>query len=274
MEDDPLQPIRQDYPGIWGKLIKDWQNHSQGDAFWLTYAANYLLNTAGVRWAIDPYSLFTRIDGRSQPDFLNDLKGLQLVVLTHAHSDHLDFNIIHALQNEPINWVVPDFMLEKVIDNSLLNKNQIIIPQVNEVLRIGELSLLPFKGLHIHGEHGVPSMGYLAEFDHKRWLFPGDTRTYEFSLLPEFGELDGVVAHLWLGKGEALESRPSKLKEFSDFFSKFNTNQLIITHLYEYGRELSERWDLHHFKLVKSSLQSKLPGMKIIAGLMGEQIDM
>jgi hypothetical protein len=24
--------------------------------------------------------------------------------------------------------------------------------------------LTPFDGLHIHGEHGVPAMGYLAEF--------------------------------------------------------------------------------------------------------------
>ncbi len=117
-------------------------------------------------------------------------------------------------------------------------------------------------------------MGYLAEFNHKRWLFPGDTRTFDFSQLPAFGDLDGVVAHLWLGKGEALVERPPKLQEFCDFFSQFKTNHLIITHLYEYGRDLSERWDLHHFKMVKSNLQRLSPEMKIIAGLMGEQFEL
>ena len=60
--------------------------------------------------------------------------------------------------------------------------------------------LTPFDGLHIHGEHGVPAMGYLAEFSKKRWLFPGDTREFDFSKLPDFGELDDVIGHLWLGK--------------------------------------------------------------------------
>ena len=117
-------------------------------------------------------------------------------------------------------------------------------------------------------------MGFLAEFNQKRWLFPGDTRTYEFSRLPEFGELDGVVAHLWLGKGEALKSMPSKLESFCNFFSQFNTKQLIITHLFEYGRDFNDRWGLHHYKMAKSRLLSKTPVMKIAAGLIGEQIEL
>lgn len=274
MKIEPLQQKRNEYPRIWGKLIKEWQSDRYGDAFWLTYSANYLLNTAGVRWAIDPYSLFTRIGGGRQPDFLKDLKGLQLVVLTHAHADHLDLNIIQALSNEPITWVIPEFMLEIVMGKTAIAEHRIAIPQVNKMLRIGNLSLMPFEGLHFHGEHGIPSMGYLVEFNHKRWLFPGDTRTYEFSQLPTFGELDGVVAHLWLGKGEALEVKPSKIDSFCEFFSQFKTDQLIITHLYEYGRDLNDLWDLHHFKLVKSKLQSKTPWLKIIAVQMGEHIEL
>ena len=125
-----------------------------------------------------------------------------------------------------------------------------------------------------HGEHGIPAMGYLAEFSNKRWLFPGDTRTYDFSKLPDFGELDGVVGHLWLGKAEALVQRPSKLDGFCHFFAKFKTKQLVITHLFEYGREPNELWDLHHFQLVKSHLNHNKPELKICASLMGEQIDM
>jgi len=56
-------------------------------------------------------------------------------------------------------------------------------------------------------------MGYLAEFGTKRWLFPGDTRSYNFEKLPDFGKLDGVIAHVWLGKTEAMQANPSLITE-------------------------------------------------------------
>lgn len=261
------------YPMLWNRMISEWKS-SQKDTFWLTYSANYLLNTAGVKWAIDPYSLLTRVGGGEQPAFSDDLNALQLVVLTHSHSDHLDFNLIAALKNFPIRWIIPDFMLPKINAVVDLPSERIIVPQPGNTLRIDNLTLTSFNGLHVHGEHGIPAMGYLAEFSNKRWLFPGDTRTYDFSKLPDFGELDGVVGHLWLGKAEALEQRPSKLDGFCHFFAKFKTKQLVITHLFEYGREPNELWDLHHFQLVKSHLRHNKPELKICASLMGEQIDM
>ena len=93
----------ENYPEIWDRIISEWKS-SQKDCFWLTYSANYLLNTAGVKWAIDPYSLFTRVGGGEQPAFSDDLTALQLVVLTHSHSDHLDLNLIAAIQDLPIHW--------------------------------------------------------------------------------------------------------------------------------------------------------------------------
>lgn len=262
-----------DYPILWRKVIQEWQSEKIKDSMWLTYSANYLLNTRGFKWAIDPYSLFTRIGGGKQPDFVFDLKDLQLIVLTHAHSDHLDLNLITALSGLPIQWVIPEFMLENVVKTASLAREKIIIPEPGKPLRIGDLSLIPFDGLHIHGEQGVPSMGYLAEFTNKRWLFPGDIRTYDFPKLPEFGELDGVMGHLWLGKGEALESRPSKLDSFCDFFSQFRTRQLILTHLREFGREKNEMWDLRHFQLVKKLIHDRNPALKVGAKLMGDRID-
>ncbi len=274
--DDPAYQRKkaiEQYPKLWDRVISEWKS-SQEDCFWLTYSANYLLHSAGVKWAIDPYSLFTRVGGGEQPAFSDDLSPLQLVVLTHSHSDHVDLNLIAAIKDLPIHWVIPEFLLAKINAVVDLPPERIIVPMPGITLRIDNLILTPFEGLHIHGEHGVPAMGYLAEFSNKRWLFPGDTRTYDFSKLPEFGELDGVVGHLWLGKAEALEKRPSQLESFYHFFSQFKTKQLIITHLFEYGREPNELWDLHHFQWVKSRLHHNKPEMKICACLMGEHIDM
>lgn len=268
-----LKKAIEQYPKLWDRLISEWKSN-KNDRLWLTYSANYLLYTAGVKWAIDPFSLFTRVGGGEQPAFSDDLNELQLVVLTHNHSDHLDLNLIAALKNLPIRWVIPEFMFAKINAVVDLPTERILVPQPGITLRIDNLVLTPFEGLHIHGENGVPAMGYLAEFSNKRWLFPGDTRNYDFSKLPDFGELDGVVGHLWLGKAEALENRPSKLDSFCHFFSQFNTKQLVLTHLLEYGRESNELWDLHHFQLVKSHLNHNKPELKIYAGLMGERIDM
>jgi hypothetical protein len=264
----------QEYPTLWGKFIQEWKSDLNKDSLWLTYSANYLLSTGRIKWAIDPYSLFTRIEGGIQPDFSHDLKDIQLVVLTHAHSDHLDLTLISALSQLPIQWIIPDFMLEKMIKIVPLARERIIIPEPGITIQIGDLSIFPFDGLHIHGELGVPSMGYLAEFTNKRWLFPGDIRTYDFSNLPAFGELDGVVGHIWLGKGEAMESRPSKLDSFCDFFSQFRTRQLIFTHLREYGREKNEMWDLYHFQLIKKQFHHRFPELKVSARLMGDRIDL
>jgi hypothetical protein len=263
----------EDYPKNWNRMISEWR-YSQENRFWLTYSANYLLNSAGKKWAIDPYSLFTRIGGGAQPDFSEDLLSLQLVVLTHSHSDHLDLHLIAGLRDFPLQWVIPEFMLAKIKAVVDLPSDRIIIPQPQKPLRIDNLTLTPFEGLHIHGEHGVPAMGYLAEFSEKRWLFPGDTRLYDFSKLPEFGELDGVVSHLWLGKGEALESKPSKLEGFCNFFSQFTTKQLIITHLHEYGRDMNELWDLHHFQLVRTHIHAIKPELSVTAALIGECVDL
>lgn len=256
------------YPMLWNRMISEWKS-SQKDCFWLPYSANYLLNTAGVRWAIDPYSLFTRVGGGEQPAFYDDLNPLQLVVLTHSHSDHLDLNLISALKNFPIRWIIPEFMLAKIKAVVDLPSERIVVPQSGNALRIDNLTLTSFEGLHVHGENGVPAMGYLAEFSDKRWLFPGDTRTYDFSKLPDFGELDGVVGHLWLGKAEALEKRPSKLDSFCHFFAKFKTKQLVITHLFEYGREPNELWDLHHFQMARIRIHELRPELSINAALMG-----
>jgi len=263
----------EEYPKKWDLLVRDWAS-DQGDKLWLTYAANYLLNTDGVKWAIDPYSLFTRIGGGAQPDFAKDLQYLQLIILTHVHADHLDLNLISALSQLPVQWVIPEFMVEKIMHAANLSAEKIIIPRAHLPLRIANLTITPFDGLHMHGESGVPAMGYLAEFSQKRWLFPGDTRRYDFSLLPDFGELDGVIAHLWLGKAAAREEQPPQLIGFCSFFSQFKTKKLVVTHLRELGREFNDFWDFHHFQLVRTRLRKLKPELQITAALTGECIDL
>ncbi|MDO9087035.1 MAG: MBL fold metallo-hydrolase [Anaerolineaceae bacterium] len=261
----------QEYPQKWKRLIQAWSD-CQNNCLWLTYSANYLLHSSGVKWAIDPYSLFTRVGIGEQPDFANDFKPLQLIVLTHAHSDHLDLHLISSIAHLPIRWVIPEFMVNRILEVVNLDINKIIVPKIGEVLDFGNLQLTAFEGLHIRGENGVPAMGYLAEFDNKRWLFPGDTRSFNFDQLPAFGKLNGVLAHLWLGKASALENSPPLLDEFCHFFSCFHMEQMIITHLREFGRQPEDIWDMHHYQLMRSHFLQVAPKVKVKAAMIGESI--
>ena len=95
------------YPRLWRDLVSTWGSDRPGDTAWLMYSANYLLRTAGVRWAIDPVRLEHRLPGAPSVDYTGGLSALSFVVLTHRHSDHLDIPLIRSLAHLPIAWVVP-----------------------------------------------------------------------------------------------------------------------------------------------------------------------
>ena len=57
------------YPAIWDRIIAEWKSTDTGDHAWLTHSANYLLNTAGVRWALDPLALPARLPGMTSPNY-------------------------------------------------------------------------------------------------------------------------------------------------------------------------------------------------------------
>jgi phosphoribosyl 1,2-cyclic phosphodiesterase len=268
-----------DYPHQWSHMIEMWRENSDEDCAFLTYSANYLFRTGGVRWAIDPLTLRRRVPTAKQVDIARDLSDLEFVILTHQHADHIDDALIHDLRNTPIRWVVPKPILSKVLQFGLLEKN-IIIPVDLKPISLGGVSIVPFEGLHwqkIHRDeiveiHGVPSTSYMVEFQGKRWLFPGDVRDYDVDALPGFGILDGVFAHLWLGRRCALMEPPPLVNAFRTFFSSLKPKRIVITHLEELGRNALDYWDDSHYQLVRSRIQQMTPGINISAAYMGDKV--
>lgn len=266
-----LEAAKLAYPGLWKTFTSEWREETSVDSIWLTYSANYLLHTAGVKWAIDPFSLSTRVPGVHQPDFASDLDKLSLVVLTHEHNDHLDLNLVRAVRDIPITWIIPGYLQGRVLAAVDLPRERIITPVNGCPIQYQDLTLTPFKALHIHGKHGVPETGYLAEFNGKRWLFLGDTRTYDSTALPDFGILDGVFAHLWLGKASALETPPPMIEEFCRFFFGFAARRLVVTHMYEYGRDEYDLWTLEHYRQVNDCFNRKY-NLSTEKAVMGEHV--
>lgn len=264
------------YPSIWQMIIEDWSQPSGEDCAWLTYSANYLLRTNGIRWAVDPFQLKARMPSAPEVDVSNSLQQLSFVLLTHIHADHFDAGLIKALSGSPIRWVVPEFLLPEVTALGVPDHSITLAAPGDEIVIDGS-RILPFDGQHFHtGKkgviHGVPEMGYLVEQNGKRWLFPGDTRTFDRSRIPQGGPVDAVFAHLWLGRNRALEGQPPLLEEFCQYFSAIDSRRIVITHLHEVGRDARDYWERRHFQLVQERLAQIRPDIEVSFALTGDSV--
>jgi phosphoribosyl 1,2-cyclic phosphodiesterase len=269
------------YPQMMTDLIAEWRSPGKQDKVWLMYSANYLFRTGNVRWAMDPLTLSCRVPEASAVDLVQDFAALDFVVLTHRHADHLDFNLLKSLRHLPIRWVIPDYILPQVQSEAGLPAEQIITPQPLQPIEIHDIRLLPFVGLHWEAapsengpQHGVPEMGYLVEFNDKHWLFPGDTRDFKTELLPSFGPVDGLFAHLWLGRGCALMEKPPLVDAFCQFCLALQPKQVYLTHLEELGRDAEDYWDEGHSVQVMSHCKQSAPQVSVSAVYMGQGVNL
>jgi L-ascorbate metabolism protein UlaG (beta-lactamase superfamily) len=165
-----------------------------------------------------------------------------------------------------------------------LPEDRLIVPRALETLEIDGFHITPFDGLHwelisaggknasLPEARGVPATGYLVEYQGKRWLFPGDTRTYDTSQLPAFGPVDILFAHVWLGRGMANQPCPPLCDDFCRFCLALQPRRIVLTHLDEWGREALDLWDLDHARLIISTLKAQSPDLVVQAARFGDEI--
>jgi L-ascorbate metabolism protein UlaG (beta-lactamase superfamily) len=265
------------FPSSWSQMIDEWRQPGVEDRAWLMYSANYLFRTNNVHWAMDPLRLKHRLPQAAEADFARDLDQLSFVLLTHQHADHLDLDLIRELSHLPLVWVVPEFVLQLIKDKTDISLKQVIVPGPLQSFEIQGIQITPFNGMHWEQEadgglRGVPAMAYLVEFNGKRWLFPGDTRTYDASRLPAFGPLDGLFAHLWLGRGCALLEEPPLADAFRQFCLDLHPRRIVLTHLNEFGRDANDYWDEDHAQKMCSKIREMSSVVYVDPARMGESI--
>jgi L-ascorbate metabolism protein UlaG (beta-lactamase superfamily) len=270
------------YPEIWSSMIADWNASSEGDFVWLMYSSNYLFRTGGVRWAIDPMTLRNRVSEAPIVNVEKDLQGLSIVLLTHKHEDHLDISLLHRLREFSLHWIIPPEMLDFALKEVLLHRNCIIVPMPYEPIEVCGLRITAFPGSHWDVSsfpatarkmvRGVPSTGYLVEMAQKRWLFPGDIRTYDAEMISGFEPIDAVFAHLWLGRGCALMTNPPLMDEFCQFFIALKPQKIVMTHLREFGRSVEDYWTQGHADLVAQEMHEVAPWVEVEIPYLGDAI--
>jgi L-ascorbate metabolism protein UlaG (beta-lactamase superfamily) len=276
--DEKREDMLSRYSSLWNNLISEWISGSD-DRAWLMYSANYLFRTQGVRWALDPLRLNSRLPRAPEMDVARDLRDLDFVLLTHHHKDHLDLGLLHLLRHLHVRWVVPEAILPLVRSEGGLPISQILVPKPGQPFELNGLRITSFDGFHWEvapgypdGRRGVPSTGYLVELSRKRWLFPGDTRSYNSTGLQDLGSVDVLFAHLWLGRAAALQPRPPLLDDFCRFCLGLQPRRIILTHLQEWGRPASDFWDVEHAELVMSVLKKQAPFLPVEVACTGDKV--
>lgn len=269
------QALLEDYPQTWVRIMSEWRQPGLENQVWLTYSANYLFQTGGLRWALDPLTPYSRLGLALPPGLAAGLENLQFVLLSHRHADHLDAPLIAALRDYPIQWVIPEFLQGEVIQRSGLSRQKIMTPRPGEEFTFCGLQVLPFTGNHWEtlpdgSRKGVPAMGYRVKYDDQVLLFPGDTRTYDPGLLPESERVDVVFAHLWLGRAAALLDSPPLLEDYCRFQLALQPKRIILTHLHEVGRDSVEYWDERHVNLVIERLRAIQGEVQVTAACSGQ----
>lgn len=266
-----------DYPTLWSHMIAEWRQPGADDLAWLMYSANYLFRTANVRWALDPLRLQHKLPNAPEMP-VEDLDGLDFILLTHQHSDHLDLDLLRGLQGFPCLWVVPAFLLPLIQAEVDIPEDRLVIPEPMRTFEINGIRITPFTGLHWEpvpdcpSLRGVQAMGYLVEQNGKRWLFPGDTRTYDAGRLPSFGPVDMLFAHVWLGRESALNDDPPLLPAFYRFCMDLLPRQIALTHLYEFGRDANDCWVDVHAQQIASVVEKTGPELCVASYRTGDRL--
>jgi hypothetical protein len=257
-----------EYAVRWHRMLASWQQPHRASMMWLMYAANYLFVTHGVRWAVDPFLPIHLVPGL--PDRLptEALSQLSFVLLTHAHTDHVDYPLLASLRGTPVRLIIPEHMLTDVRAHARPLDRQVIVARSGRRLDLNSIGVLPFDGLHwqrrADGHHvGIDATGYLIHVDGQRWLFPGDVRDYRCESIAPFGPVDLLFAHLWLGRGCARLHNPPQLNEFCEFLHACRPRAVVLTHLYEFSRNAEDIWDRRHVQLVRARWAALAPGVPL-----------
>ncbi len=249
------------YPILWNKMIREWRAPRTDDAVWLMYSANYLFNTGGKKWAVDPVLLSNRIPESQVLDVNQDLADLDFIILSHAHRDHTDVELWIQLERSRCHWIVPEHMVDFFTNAISIDSASYSIAVPGKEITVAGVHIVPFEAPHYEllksGERNhVDSTGYFIETANASYLFPCDIRTYDPSCLEKFKDVSAVFAHVFLGRSAAAVCNPPLLNSFVDFYLSCHPKMIVLSHLYELGRDPEDCWLSSHGRLAAKAIHA------------------
>lgn len=258
---------KREFDGAFLSAVKQASVLKDGTVFSLIHSTSYLFGTNGYFWGMD-IAFRKGYELAQTPNRAEEiLKDLKLLILTHEHKDHFEIETIQRLSKNETKFLVPEFLVEKMLDAGV-DEHNIIVAKACKTINIGPLEIYPFKSCHFraNGGNGVMEYGYHIKANGSpAMLFPTDIRDFDTENMPSLPPSDILFAHLWLGDNSATEDEWRKyLPSWVRFMLAFSPKKIFITHLYENGRSDNKMWRKEHALEAKKALLSFAPDTDII----------
>ena len=233
-----------------------------GTCFSLIQSSSYLFRTHGFRWAMDIAFRNTYELAETPRRAATLLRDLNLMIISHGHSDHFEERTVRALASNELLWLIPDFLVDEALARGV-RKEKIVIARAGETVRVGPLVIRPFLGRHfrpVTGK-GTEEYGYhISAEGAPSMVFPVDTRDFSLEGLPSLPPADYCFANIWLGDKNGLaEDYGDMLEIFANFMLSFSKKNILFTHLYECNRKGVDMWRTEHADLIAQTVHRISP---------------
>ena len=138
---------------------------------------------------------------------------------------------------------------------------------------MGPLTILPFESRHFRDDgRGVPELGYFITAEGQPSLaFPGDVRRYQEPDFP-FEAADVSFSHVWFCDDNRSPELCRGAEAFADYALAASRKKILLSHLYETGREDFVMWQWEHAELAKAKILEKSPETEVRIPDWGEVI--
>ena len=192
-------------------------------------------------------------------------RDLELMIITHGHTDHFEERTIRKLAQNPTLWIIPEFLAEQALSWGL-PQERMLIARAGETSTVGPLTIIPFEGRHfrpVTGK-GVPALGYyISAQDAPSRVFPADTRDFALKNMPEIPEADYCFANVWLGdKSGFLADYGDLLEDYSRYMLHYSSKNVLFAHLYECNRKPEDMWRRVHARLISEEMHRICPDVQ------------
>jgi len=263
-----LAYYRESYPGLWAGAFAQAFGGGHDHSAWLLGPSGYLLSAGGARFGLDLRVSSPWVAEDMHGGMAGDLAGLDFMLLSHEHGDHYDRAMLALLKDAPLRWFIPAFFDRGRVLATGVAPERITWVEAGRAYQIGGLTVTAFESLHVK----VPELGYLVETGRARLLFPGDVRDYTRPP-PDFGPVDCLFAHVWLGKGNArnLPCEPW-LSAFCDYAIALRPRRVFLAHLFELGRDAANMWTYAHAGLAADGLLARDAALEVFAPRIGVEM--
>lgn len=248
------------------KMIKEYESHYEEHLARMSHRlknsrcgmgavgpAAYVIKLGNAKIAVDPSLSQLPVCAEDRQALIRLLEDFDGVIITHGHHDHFDKEILKGLPAK-VKIFMPDFMAEECSD---VENPSIIWTKAEYETMLQDVRMTFFEGCHSVTGSYVPEYGFALTYKGERYVFPTDVRNYDPKDHRIFTDTKVLIAHLWLGRENALNLyHNAYVEEFCRFVNSYHAEKVFIAHLYDVRRKIEDMWTDIHFDAVRQRIEN------------------